>query len=58
MSTEDTGEHEAPERLRRQDDDSDDTEGHRAGLSSDPDFSQNLALGRPEDDERAVEKHN
>ncbi|MGA7988445.1 MAG: hypothetical protein WCB51_08615 [Candidatus Dormiibacterota bacterium] len=58
MSTEDTSGDEAPERFRRQDDEPDDTEGHRAGLSSDPDFSHNLALGRPEDDERAIEKHN
>jgi hypothetical protein len=60
MTTEDTNEDEAPERSRREDGESDDTEGHGAGLSSDPDFSHNLALGRPDDDsdEGTVEKHN
>jgi hypothetical protein len=61
MSTEDdtSGDEEAPERLVRQDEESDDTEGHKASFGADPDFSHNLALGRPDDDdEDAVEKHN
>jgi hypothetical protein len=59
MSTEDTDGNEALERLRRQDDESDDAVGHKAGLSADPDFSHNLGVDRPEgEDDGAVEKHN
>jgi hypothetical protein len=59
MSTEDTRGNEPPKRFARQDDEPDDAAGHKADVSEDPDFSQNLGVDQPDgDDEGTAEKHN